>query len=144
MGGRRNGHVLTLGSGGQMGIEKPNWMFQADPSRQAADPLRGYLYQAWQALYAWLELHEDEVLYLEGAEDFDIVGPISGTPVQVKDTCGKIALRTQCATDAISNYWRRRRIHGNKTIKYLTETSVVDCGIVLGHVRSWRSRACAG
>lgn len=104
--------------GDQLEIEKPTWMLQADPRRQATDPLRGYLYQAWQALFAWLVLHEDEVLYLEGAEDFDIVGPSSGTTVQVKDTSGKISLRTKCVTDAISNYWRLHQIHSDKAIRF--------------------------
>ena len=42
---------------------------KADPKRQAHDQLRGYLYQIWHSVYAWLELAEDEILYLEGAED---------------------------------------------------------------------------
>ena len=45
---------------------------KADPKRQATDPLRGYRYQIWHSVNAWLDLADNETLYLEGAEDFDI------------------------------------------------------------------------
>jgi len=105
---------------------KPTWKLDADPNRQATDPLRGYMYQAWQALHAWLELRDDQVLYLEGAEDFDILDPQSGIPVQIKDTCGNITLRTESVTDAIASFWRLRQTHPGKTIKftYLTRSTI--------------------
>ena len=49
--------------------KKPN--LQANPNRQAHNQLRGYLYQIWHSVNAWLDLADDEILYLEGAEDFD-------------------------------------------------------------------------
>ena len=58
----------------------------ADPKRQATDSLRGYLYQIWHSVNAWLDLADDEVLYLEGAEDFDILSNDIDTAVQVKNT----------------------------------------------------------
>jgi hypothetical protein len=42
--------------------------------RQAVDSLRGYAYQLYQTLNEWITLQEDEVLLLEVAEDFAIVG----------------------------------------------------------------------
>ena len=56
----------------------------ADPKRQAHNSLRGYLYQIWHSVNAWLDLNEDEILYLEGAEDFDTVSDDTATAVQVK------------------------------------------------------------
>ena len=58
----------------------------ADPKHQANDSLRGYRYQILHSVHAWLSLADDEILYLEGAEDFDIVSPETTTVVQVKDT----------------------------------------------------------
>jgi len=47
----------------------------SDPNRQATDTIKGYVYQAWESLHAWINLKEDEVLYLEGAEDVDLLSP---------------------------------------------------------------------
>ena len=66
---------------------------KADRKRQAHNSLRGYLYQIWHSVNAWLHLTEDEILYLEGAEDFDKVSDNTATAVQVKDTQRPITLR---------------------------------------------------
>jgi len=109
-----------------MADSKPTWKLDADPNRQATDSLRGYVYQAWQALHAWIELRDDQVLYLEGAEDFDVIDPKSGVPVQVKDTSGNITLRTKSVTDAIASFWRLRKTHPGKTIAFtfMTRSSI--------------------
>ena len=72
----------------------------ADPKRQAHNQLRGYLYQIWHSVDAWLNLADDDVLYLEGAEDLDILSNDAATAVQVKDTQHKITLRSQEVNDA--------------------------------------------
>jgi len=41
--------------------------------RQATDSIKGYCYQLWHTVYAWLQLEEDQTLLIEGAEDFDII-----------------------------------------------------------------------
>jgi hypothetical protein len=107
-------------------IEEPVGPLQADPKRQASDALRGYLYQALQALHAWLDLQPDHVLYLEGAEDHDVVASETGATVQVKDTIGNITLRSKCVTDAIANYWNLRRAHPDKSISFtlLTRSNI--------------------
>ena len=78
----------------------------ADPRRQAADMLRAVAYQLSQSVLAWLNLGSDEVLFLEGAEDFDVVGPDEARAVQVFDTSRRITLRTPKVLAAISNFWR--------------------------------------
>ena len=55
----------------------------ADPKRQANDSLRGYLYQILHSVDAWLDLDDNEILYLEGAEDFDKISDDTATAVQV-------------------------------------------------------------
>ena len=97
---------------------KTTWKLEAARERQASHSLRGYVYQAWQALHAWLELRDDQVLYLEGAEDFDIIDTKFGTPVQVKDTSGNITLRTVSVTDAIAHFWNLRKAHPDKTLSF--------------------------
>ena len=53
-----------------------------DPRRQAVHSIEGTVYQAWCSIDAWLRLNSpDEVIYLEGAEDFDIVRSDGGIAV---------------------------------------------------------------
>ena len=91
---------------------------KADRKRQAHNSLRGYLYQIWHSVNAWLELAEDEILYLEGAEDFDKVSDDTITTVQVKDTRHKITLRSQEVNDAINNYWHLQTNDRNRSVKF--------------------------
>src|SRR5882724_1850389 len=59
-----------------------------DKRRQATNSIRGYVYQAYQSVLAWMRLGKDEVLFLEGAEDFDVHSADGVTATQVKDTAG--------------------------------------------------------
>ncbi len=91
---------------------------KANPKRQAHAQLRGYLYQIWHSVDAWLDLADDEVLYLEGAEDFDKISGDTATAVQVKDTQHKITLRSQEVSDAINNYWDLRDNNPDLKVKF--------------------------
>ena len=95
---------------------------KADPKHQASDSLRGYRYQILHSVHAWLSLADDEILYLEGAEDFDIISPEIATVVQVKDTQHNITLRSQEVNDAINRYWKLRDNHRNRTVKFRFRT----------------------
>jgi hypothetical protein len=59
-----------------------------DPARAAADSIRGYWSQIWRSVLAWLDIGDDELLFLEGAEDFDKVGPTDAEVTQAKDVEG--------------------------------------------------------
>lgn len=91
---------------------------KTDPKRQADDKLRGYVYQIWHSVDAWLDLTDSEVLYLEGAEDFDRVSDDTAMAVQVKDTQRNITLRSQGVTDAINHYWELRNHHLDLSVKF--------------------------
>lgn len=79
----------------------------ADPQRQAVASIHGTVYQAWVSIDAWLQLRNaDEVIYLEGAEDFDVVRTGDCVAVQVKRQEGPISLGYQRARDALENYWK--------------------------------------
>ena len=79
--------------------------FQVDPKRDATDSIRGYVYQAYQSILAWISLHDGESLVLEGAEDFDIHADSDVTAIQVKDVAGNITLRTPSVVEALNNFW---------------------------------------
>ena len=95
---------------------------QGDPNRQAHDKLRGYVYQVWQAVYAWVCLDEGEYLVLEGAEDIDLHSDTSATATQVRDTVANISLNSAKVRDAIDSFWELQK--KNPTIelnyRYLT------------------------
>ena len=91
---------------------------KANPKRQATDSLRGYRYQILHSVNAWLNLADDETLYLEGVEDFDIVSDRAATLVQVKDTQHNITLKFQEVSDAINHYWESQTKYPDLTIKF--------------------------
>lgn len=97
-----------------------------DPKRQAVNALRGYVYQIWHSVHAWLELADEETLFLEGAEDFDIVDSEKATAVQIKNTSGNITLRSAAVIDAIVHYWQLFNAHPNRVIffRLLTTSSI--------------------
>ena len=122
---------------------------KADPKRQANDSLRGYLYQIWHSVDAWLDLAEDEVLYLEGAEDFDRISDDTATVVQVKDTKRPITLRSPEVKAAINNYWKLQSDNPNLKVKFrfLTRSQVgleIDNPFGEGQTGLHMWRRCSG
>jgi len=100
---------------------------QGDPRRQAVSSTRGDVYQVWLSIDAWLRLTDpDEVIYLEGAEDFDVVRPDVATTVQVKQSVGTISLGTAKAREALENFWTLscKEIHRKIDFHFLTTSSV--------------------
>ena len=91
-----------------------------DKRRQATDSIRGYVYQAYQSVLAWMRLGKDEVLFLEGAEDFDVHSADGVTATQVKDTAGSgtLTLRSGDAVAAINNFGATSRITRTKWSAY--------------------------
>jgi len=73
--------------------------------------MRGYMYQVLTSVLAWIGLADNQVLYLEGAEDLDLIQENAATAIQVKDTAGtgNITLRTPGVIAAIAHYWAHRR-----------------------------------
>lgn len=92
----------------------------ADPKRQAIPTLNGFSYQIWQSVLRWLSLREDEVIFLEGAEDIDILGPGHAETVQVKETSesGPVTLRTRDVLDAIAHFWQHSRANPDIAITF--------------------------
>jgi tetratricopeptide (TPR) repeat protein len=91
-----------------------------DPKREATSSMRGYVYQAYQSVFAWMRLAEHEVLYLEGAEDFDVHEADKVTATQVKDTAasGTLTLRSPDVVEAINNFWGHKQRNPDKTITF--------------------------
>lgn len=100
----------------------------ADAKRQAVDPIRGYLYQIWRSVFAWIELSDTDLLYLEGAEDFDELRGSAAVVTQVKDTAksGSKTLRSEDVLDAIQNFLDVRKRNPGRSIqfKFLTTSAI--------------------
>jgi hypothetical protein len=81
--------------------------FQTDPAREATASFGGYRYQAFQSILAWMRLKDDQILVLEGAEDFDIHELDEKTVAtgQIKNLSRNVTLRSRSVIEAISNYW---------------------------------------
>jgi len=98
-----------------------------DPRRQAVFSTHGDVYQAWWSIDAWLRLADaDEVIYIEGAEDFDIVRTDAAIAVQVRRNTGTISLGTAKAHVALENFWTLSCQDVNRQIDfhYLTTSSI--------------------
>lgn len=95
--------------------------------RQAVHSIAGTVYQAWWSIDAWLRLASaDEVIYLEGAEDFDLIKEEEAIAVQVKHNVGSISLNTVKAHEALENYWllHNKEVNRHVSFHYITTSSV--------------------
>ena len=100
----------------------------AERDRQAVSSLRGYVYQLYQSLDAWLSLKRDEVLLLEVAEDFAVLAKGALTGTQVKDTAasGSVTLKSKSVRETLQSLWRFQEANPKRTvtINYLTTSQI--------------------
>lgn len=100
---------------------------KSDSRRQATAPIRGYAYQMYQSIYAWIKLKDNQTIVLEGAEDFDIYDEKEVATVQVKDTfkSGNLTLRSKDIVDAIKHFWECQKKNKEFDIyfRYLTTSN---------------------
>ena len=82
----------------------PSELPQGDPAGQAVASLRGYAYQLYASALAWLTLRDDEVLYLEIAQDYAIAARDALAAVQVKDTQASVTIVSEGARQAIDDF----------------------------------------
>src|ERR1039458_3989965 len=117
-----------------------------DPRRQAVPSIRGTVYQAWWSIDAWLRLTDDNtVIYLEGAEDFDIVRNTgSAVAAQIRNTSQPISLGTQKARQALEAFWNVtcNEAYRRVDLHYLTTSNAAmeidaDFGGITG-IEAWR------
>jgi hypothetical protein len=87
---------------------------------------RGCEYQVWQTVNAWTDLKSDQLLFVEGAEDFDLVAPDGAVAIQVKNAVQPISLRSKDVQDAIQHYWELRASHSNTRVylRFLTRATI--------------------
>ena len=130
------------------GPSSQTFALHGDVSRQAADSIRGYAFQIWHSVHAWLDLPPEEFLFLEGAEDIDIVSATKATTVQVKDTAANITLRSTSVVAAISHFWDLRGKHPDLKVRFrfLTRSGIGiekgnPFGVGVAGLEIWKSCA---
>src|SRR5882724_1215084 len=86
--------------------------------RQADAPIRAYGYQIWQSVFRWINLNSNEVLFLEGAEDFDVIRGSEAETVQVANAeqSGNLTLNSQKIIEAIDNFWGHQKRNSPRSV----------------------------
>ncbi|WP_165186488.1 hypothetical protein [Paraburkholderia dioscoreae] len=98
-----------------------------DPARQAIASLRGYDYQIWRSVEAWMRLAKGQTLYLECAEDFDLVDDRGAESTQVKNSAKDISLGSSDVREAIENFWLLRERNPDRSalsMRFLTRGGI--------------------
>ena len=90
---------------------------EVDPARIAVPTIRGYVYQTARTALAWANLEPDELLYVEGAEDFDVLGRYTESN-QVKDYRRNITLRSDAVMEVIGTSWITRAANSTRDVRY--------------------------
>lgn len=122
--------------------------FTGIPDRDATASIRGYVYQIYQSVLVWMLLGEDDVLVLEGAEDFDVHAESSVVTTQVKCEVRNVTLRSAAVVDAIQNFWTHQQSNDGfrVALRFLT-TADAGCeqgapfGTGMPGLEYWRSAA---
>lgn len=123
-----------------------------DPSREAVASLRGYAYQLYTSALAWIELRNQEELYLEVAEDYAVAAQDALKAVQVKDTGpSAVTINSEGVQEALDAFVDlvERNPQTNVFVHYLStspigqERAVGDRAGGKPTLEYWRSAAAA-
>lgn len=108
-----------------MATSKKIKKLSGNQKRQASSQIKGFVYQAWHSISAWMQLEGDGVIYLEVAEDFDEIEPSKVAATQVKHLTSKnVTLSSPEVVEALSNYWELKDKNKGRSISFyfLTQT----------------------
>lgn len=99
---------------------------QGDPTKEAIASLGGYVYQIYQSALAWTDLEDDELLYLEVAEDYAIVASNDLQAVQVKKTDRKVTINSKEIVASIDRFVELQETNPTVTVylRHLTTAMV--------------------
>lgn len=101
---------------------------QGDQAREAVASLRGYAYQVVVAALAWIDIADNDQIFLEVAEDYATIARDALQAVQVKDTAasGSATLNTQGVRDAVGAFVDlvKRNPHRRVVLRYFTTSPI--------------------
>jgi len=87
--------------------------------REASPSTAGTLFHVWRAIQEWIALGDDDLLYLEGAEDIDRLRAQSVTVIQLRQTIAPVSLNNDKLLTALSNFWEHHQENPGRPIQYL-------------------------
>ncbi|MBL9186553.1 MAG: hypothetical protein JNK23_03650 [Opitutaceae bacterium] len=91
----------------------------ADERRRATATTEAFIFQWWLSVSAWLELGDDEALYLESSEDFEVTTSNAATTTQAKAGLSRsLTLRSEEVTEALNHYWELTT-HEKRTVRFV-------------------------
>ena len=103
-------------------------MPEGDPARQAVASLRGYAYQVAVAALAWIDVAENDRIFLEVAEDYATVARNALEAVQAKDTAasGAATLNTSGVREAVESFvdLTARNASRHVVLRYFTTSPI--------------------
>ena len=124
---------------------------QSPSNQQAHDKIRGYAYQCWLTVEAWLQLAPGDTLFVECAEDFASFSAAGEANVtQAKATAANLTLRSEDVAEAINHYWafRLQSLSGKVSYSFLTTAGITtEQGDPLGGMAGltlWQKVAVSG
>jgi len=98
-----------------------------EAKRQAMDSILGYDYQIWRTVEAWMLLNSGETLYIECAEDFDVIDSSGASMVQLKNSPSAITINSGDVKNAIQNFWTAKTKNANRGkigLRFLTRGEI--------------------
>jgi hypothetical protein len=137
--------MRDAGRGSLASGEKPNARVPEYPDlspivhnrrREASPSTAGTLFHIWRAIQEWIALGDDDLLYLEGAEDIDRLRAQSATVIQLRQTIAPVSLNNEKLLTALSNFWEHHLANPDRVIQYLYCTTA---GIALEENRPFAS-----
>jgi hypothetical protein len=129
-------------------------MLNFTPGRQqdASPTIRGFKYQIQLTLHRWLDLGDDEVLYLECGEDVDrVLGETDLTGAQreleqIKARGRNVTLRTPDVLTALANFGVHLKTNPNLSIRFRFTTTALagreklsPLGKGIGAIQAWET-----
>ncbi|WP_417820381.1 NB-ARC domain-containing protein [Terasakiella sp.] len=99
---------------------------KAVSSRRAHATNRGFQYQHWLTVLAWLRMSDEDLLVVEGREDFDLITRGFAKIFQVKDYSKELKLSHRPAAVCVGNFLSARADNAgvDLTYTYMTTASL--------------------
>ncbi len=100
-------------------MSKKSKKLSGNQKRQASSQIKGFVYQVWQSVNAWLQLDGNGAIFLEVAEDFDKIEQNKATATQVKHLTSKnVTLKSPEIVEALTNYWELKDKNKDRYISF--------------------------
>ena len=99
---------------------------KGDRSREAVEALGGYTYQIYLSALAWAKLEEDELLFLEVAEDLARVARNQMVAQQIKNTSRRLTLNSPSAATAIDSLVHLQAVNPSYRVIFVYHTTAEE------------------